>query len=94
MANMKDEYVKVVKIAMDALHEAGEGTNYTQTTDEIFLIFRHALEQISPCQKEKFYKARGGKFTGEGTLDNIAADHVHAGDFEEITKEEFDAEED
>ena len=94
MANMRDEYVKVVEIAMRALYEAGPGMNHTQTIEEQWRIFKDALEKISPCSMEKYYKARGGKFPGECTLDNIASDYVHAGDFEEITEEEFNIDED
>jgi len=89
MANMKEEYINVIKIAMDVLHEAST-TN--QTTNEQWRIFKNALEEICPCEKGRFYECKGGKYQGEGILDGIAADHVSVRDFKEITKEEFENE--
>jgi len=89
MANMKEEYIKVIKIAMDAMDRA-ENTN--QLTSEQWRILNNAMKEICPCDKNKYYKCNGGKYHGEAILDAIAADHVSVYDFEEITKEEFEAE--
>ena len=83
-------YIKAVELAMITLDEIEKADDAKKALS----ICKEAFEKISPCRIDKYYKARGGKFSGLGTLDNIAEDYVAANDFEEITKEEFEAEED
>ncbi len=90
MADMKKEYIKVIKIAMIAMYEA-ENTN--QLTVEQWRILNDAMKEICPLDLNKYYTCKGGKYHGEGILDGIAADHVSAHDFIEISKEEFEYEE-